>query len=342
MMDILSLYPSELEEWMLQNGEPKYRAKQVFKWSHDKKVTSFNEMTNIGSALCKKLSGDFCLYSPIIEKRLESNIDNTVKYLYRLSDGNFVESVRMKYSYGYSLCISTQVGCRMGCAFCASTRAGFIRNLTAAEILSQIYSAQRELGDERISGVVLMGIGEPLDNYDNVLRFLRLISDPAGAGISLRHVTLSTCGLADKIDLLADEGFALTLSVSLHSPYDEKRNEIMPVNRAYNIQRVLDSCRRYIDRTGRRVSFEYAVIDGVNSSAADAEKLAALLRGMNCHVNLIPVNRIEETRFSTGSEAVESFRGRLEKLGLNATVRRTLGADISAACGQLRRDASLK
>ena len=342
MTDIRSLYLSELEQWLAEHGEQKYRAKQIFSWLHDRKITSFDEMTNISGELCRKLSADFCLYSPIIKKRLESNIDNTVKYLYGLSDGNFVESVRMKYDYGYSVCISTQVGCKMGCAFCASAKAGFVRNLTAAEILTQVYSAQRELGGERLAGVVLMGIGEPLDNYDNVVRFLKILSAPWGAAFSLRHVTLSTCGLADKIDKLARENFGLTLSVSLHSPDNKKRSEIMPVNRAYNIERLLEACRGYIRDTGRRISFEYAVIDGVNSSDADAEILARRLRGMNCHVNLIPVNRIKETEYSSGGGTVKTFADKLGRLGVNATVRRTLGADISAACGQLRRDALSK
>lgn len=342
MVDIRSLYLSELEQWLIDQGEQKYRAKQIFLWLHDRKIKNFYEMTNIGEKLCKKLSSNFCLYLPIIEKKLESCIDSTVKYLYRLSDDNFVESVLMKYNYGYSLCISTQVGCRMGCDFCASGKSGFIRNLTAAEILSQVYASQNELVGERISKIVLMGIGEPLDNYDNVIRFLKIISNPNGAGISLRNITLSTCGIADKIDMLSQENFGLTLSVSLHFSDDLKRNEIMPVNRAYNIQRLLDSCRLYMKKTGRRVSFEYAVIDGINSSHSDAEGLARLLHGMNCHVNLIPVNSIGERSFSSRSETVKKFRDTLQSLGINATIRRTLGADIDAACGQLRRDSILQ
>lgn len=341
MTDIRSLYLSELEQWLKEQGEPKYRAKQIFSWLHAKKINSFDEMTNIGKKLCRKLSSNFCLKLPIIEKKLESGRDSTVKYLYRLSDGNFVESVRMKYGYGYSLCISTQVGCRMGCGFCASAKAGFVRNLTAAEILGQVYAAQIELGEERIAGIVLMGIGEPLDNYENTVRFLRIVSSPEGAGISLRHITLSTCGIADKIDLLSRENFGLTLSVSLHFSDNQKRNEIMPVNRAYNIERLLDSCRAYTERTGRRISFEYAVIDGVNASDADAQRLAELLRGMNCHVNLIPVNRIAEEDFRSSAGTVKTFCAGLTARGINATIRRTLGADINAACGQLRRDAML-
>jgi 23S rRNA (adenine2503-C2)-methyltransferase len=274
-----------------------------------------------------------------VQKRLESHIDNTVKYLYRLHDGNFVETVLMEYSYGHSICVSTQVGCKMGCRFCASAIAGYVRSLEPSEILMQVYETERDAG-VRVSGIVLMGIGEPLDNYDNVLKFLRLVSDKNGNDLSLRHVSLSTCGIVPKIYQLAEEKLQLTLCISLHSPDNDKRSEIMPVNRTYNIDELIKACRYYIDRTGRRITFEYAVINDVNSSDEDADRLAALLRGINCHVNLIPVNKVKERDYKTARSGVAEFAKRLGRRGINATVRRTLGSDIEAACGQLRRDAA--
>lgn len=336
--DILSLSLRELEDALIGAGEKKFRAKQIFHWLHLKRVFEWDEMTDLSVQLRQTLDKKFCINRLFVQKRLESNIDNTVKYLYRLSDGNFVETVLMKYDYGYSICVSTQVGCKMGCSFCASAIAGYIRSLSPSEILMQIYETEKNEG-VHISRIVLMGIGEPLDNYDNVVRFLSLISDKEGTDLSLRHVTLSTCGIVPRIYELAELRLGLTLSVSLHSADNVRRSEIMPVNRKYDINELLEACRYYIDRTGRRITFEYAVIDGVNSSDKDADKLANLLRGMNCHVNLIPVNKVKERNYRTARSGVADFAARLEKRGINATVRRTLGSDIEAACGQLRRDA---
>lgn len=338
-IDILSLGLHELQDEMLKIGEKKFRAKQIFQWLHVKRVFDFDKMTDLSVQLRARLKEIFCINGLFVQKRLESSIDNTVKYLYRLSDGNFVETVLMEYSYGFSLCVSTQVGCKMGCRFCASAIAGFVRDLTPSEILMQIYETEKN-SNVKISGLVLMGIGEPLDNYDNVLKFLELLSSKDGNNFSLRHVSLSTCGIVPKIYELAKLKLGLTLCISLHSSENSARSEIMPVNRAYNIQELLEACRHYIAETGRRVTFEYAVIDGVNSSDADADRLSDLLRGINCHVNLIPVNKVKERNYSTAANAVSAFAARLEKRGINATVRRTLGSDIEAACGQLRRDAA--
>ena len=336
--DILSLELAELEDILVSLGEKKFRAKQVFQWLHVKRVLDFDKMTDISIQLRSTLKEKFCINGLFIQKKLESAIDNTVKYLYRLSDGNFVETVLMEYSYGYSICVSTQVGCKMGCNFCASAIAGYVRSLTPSEILLQIYETERDSG-KRVSGVVLMGIGEPLDNFDNVMKFLSLLSHKDGNDMSLRHVSLSTCGIVPRIYELADKKLQLTLSVSLHCADNEGRSAIMPVNRKYDLSSLIEACRYYIDTTGRRVTFEYAVIDGVNSFAADADKLAALLRGMNCHVNLIPVNKVRERNYHTARSGVAEFAKQLGRRGINATVRRTLGSDIEAACGQLRRDA---
>ncbi len=339
--DILSLSLEELEEHLAGMGEKKFRAKQVFQWLHVKKVFDFEKMTDISVQLRRLLEEYFCINRLFAEKKLESSIDNTVKYLYRLHDGNYVETVLMEYSYGHSICVSTQVGCKMGCRFCASAIAGYVRSLTPSEILMQIYETEHDAG-LRVSGVVLMGIGEPLDNFDNVVKFLRLVSDKNGNDLSLRHVTLSTCGIVPEIYRLAKLRLGLTLSVSLHSPDNIRRSEIMPVNRAYNIDRLITACKDYISATGRRITFEYAVIEGVNSSREDADRLADLIRGMNCHVNLIPVNKVKERDYHTGKNTAAEFAGYLGKRGINATVRRTLGSDIEAACGQLRRDAAEK
>jgi len=336
--DILSLELAELEDILVSLGEKKFRAKQVFQWLHVKRVLDFDKMTDISIQLRCALKEKFCINGLFMQKKLESAIDNTVKYLYRLSDGNFVETVLMEYSYGYSICVSTQVGCKMGCNFCASAIAGYVRSLTPSEILLQIYETERDSG-KRVSGVVLMGIGEPLDNFDNVMKFLSLLSHKDGNDMSLRHVSLSTCGIVPRIYELADKKLQLTLSVSLHCADNEGRSAIMPVNRKYDLSSLIEACRYYIDTTGRRVTFEYAVIDDVNSSAADADKLAALLRGMNCHVNLIPVNKVRERNYHTARSGVAEFAKQLGRRGINATVRRTLGSDIEAACGQLRRDA---
>ncbi|MBR1591447.1 MAG: 23S rRNA (adenine(2503)-C(2))-methyltransferase RlmN [Ruminococcus sp.] len=337
-IDILSLELDEIENILIGLGEKKFKAKQIFRWLHVRRVFDFDKMTDISVQLRTALKEKFCINRLFVQKKLESHTDNTVKYLYRLNDGNFVETVLMEYSYGYSICVSTQVGCKMGCNFCASAVAGFVRNLQPSEILMQIYGTENDM-NIRVSGIVLMGIGEPLDNYDNVLKFLRLVSDKDGNNLSLRHVSLSTCGIVPKIYELAQLRLGLTLSVSLHSADDMRRSEIMPVNRKYHIPELIEACRYYIQRTGRRITFEYAVIDGVNSSEKDADRLAALLRGINCHVNLIPVNRIRERSYRTTRGAAAAFAKQLGKRGINATVRRTLGSDIEAACGQLRRDA---
>ena len=338
-IDILSLDLSELEAVLVENGEKKFRAKQIFQWLHVKRVFDFDKMTDLSIQLRQRLNEIFCINGLFVQKKLESSIDNTVKYLYRLSDGNVVETVLMEYNYGYSICVSTQVGCKMGCRFCASAIAGFVRDLRPSEILMQIYQTEQDAG-VKVSGIVLMGIGEPLDNYDNVIKFLGLLSDKNGNDMSLRHVSLSTCGIVPKIYELAERKLQLTLCISLHSADNSRRSEIMPVNRAYDISELLKACRYYIDKTGRRITFEYAVIDNVNSSDKDADKLADLLRGINCHVNLIPVNKVKERNYTTARSGVADFAKRLGKRGINATVRRTLGSDIEAACGQLRRDAA--
>ena len=337
--DILSLELPELEALLEAQGEKKFRARQVYRWLHVKRIFDFDKMTDLSIQLRAHLKEYFCINGLFVQKRLESSIDNAVKYLYRLSDGNYVETVLMEYNYGHSICVSTQVGCKMGCRFCASAIAGFVRSLEPSEILMQIYETEKNSG-VKVSGVVLMGIGEPLDNYDNVVKFLRILSDGNGNDFSLRHVSLSTCGLVPRIYDLAELKLQLTLCISLHAADNESRSEIMPVNRAYNIQELLKACRHYIDRTGRRITFEYAVISGVNSSDRDADRLSDLLRGINCHVNLIPVNRVKERDYHTASSAVADFAKRLGKRGINATVRRTLGSDIEAACCQLRRDAA--
>lgn len=337
-MDILSLTSEALEEKMTELGEPKFRAKQIFTWLHQKQVTEFSEMTTLSLQLREKLNQIFCINRLNIARKLASSMDDTVKYLYELPDGSFVETVLMEYHHGKSLCISTQVGCRMGCQFCASTIAGYVRNLTPAEMLLQIYETQRDAGC-RIDSLVLMGIGEPLDNFEAVIQFFRLLSNPNGFGMSLRHVTISTCGLVPRIRELAELRLGVTLSVSLHSPDNIRRSEIMPVNRKYPVEEVLEACRDYFKKTGRRVTMEYAVIAGLNDSKADAKRLAERLHGMQCHVNLIPVNSIAERSYHAVRKQVEQFQRELTELGVHATIRRTLGSDIQAACGQLRRDA---
>lgn len=338
-IDIKSLKISELEELLVSIlKQPKFRAKQIFDWLHKKQVSSFEDMKNIPQTLIDKLNEECFVTNLRIERKLVSKIDGTVKYLYKLNDGQCIESVLMKYKHGNSICVSTQVGCKMGCEFCASTKAGFVRNLSASEILDQVYKTENDL-NIRISNIVLMGIGEPLDNYDNVVTFLNLINSPYGANISLRNISLSTCGLVDKINDLAKLKLGITLSVSLHASDDEIRDKIMPVNHKYKIRQLLDACKNYTDMTSRRISFEYALIQGENDSKEDAKKLALLLKGQLCHVNLIPVNKVKETNFNQSSrKGIIAFQNELIKNGINTTVRRTLGADISAACGQLRRD----
>ncbi|MGN0553942.1 MAG: 23S rRNA (adenine(2503)-C(2))-methyltransferase RlmN [Oscillospiraceae bacterium] len=335
--DILSYSLEELEAALVDLGEKKFRAKQIYEWLHVQRVSSFDKMSNIPLSLRTKLDEEFCINGINIVKKLESHIDNTVKYLYELSDGNHVECVMMEYKHGNSLCISTQVGCKMGCRFCASTIAGFKRNLLPSEMLLQIYTAEQESG-KHVDSLVLMGIGEPLDNFDNVVKFLQLLSFETGKNMSLRHVSLSTCGLVNRIYDLAEYKFGLTLSISLHAVTDKKRSEIMPVNNKFCIAELMQACRDYIEKTGRRISFEYSVIHGVNDSPEDAAGLIKLLKNMNCHVNLIPVNEIKERDFKADRKSLEKFEEMLIKGGLNATTRRTLGADINAACGQLRRE----
>ncbi|MBO5449000.1 MAG: 23S rRNA (adenine(2503)-C(2))-methyltransferase RlmN [Ruminococcus sp.] len=337
MIDVLSLLPEELEEQILLMNEKKFRAKQIFEWLHVKRAVSFDEMTNLSVQLRGKLKEKFCLKSLFVSKKLESDTDNTVKYLYRLPDGNHVESVVMEYSYGNTVCVSTQVGCKMGCRFCASTIAGYKRDLTSSEILLQIYESERNSG-RKISGVVLMGIGEPMDNFDNVVDFLRLLSCSEGANMSLRHVSVSTCGIVPRIYELAELKLGITLSVSLHASNNKARSEIMPVNNRYDIDELMTACHYYFKVTGRRISFEYALIDGHNDSKEDARELAELLDDFVCHVNIIPVNKIKERNYRSDRRSAYRFQKYLEELGVNATVRRTLGADIDAACGQLRRE----
>lgn len=336
-IDILSLTLEELREKLLQIGEKKYRAMQVFQWLHCKKAVSFEEMTNISAQTKALLVENFYINSMKIQKRLVSAIDNTVKYLYLLPDGNKVETVLMEYHHGNSVCVSTQVGCKMGCKFCASTKAGFVRDLLPSEILLQIYETERDSG-RKIDSLVLMGIGEPLDNFDNTVKFLNILSHKDGRNMSLRHVSLSTCGLVDKINRLAEMNLPLTLSVSLHAPTDEKRSAIMPINDRYPVKELIEACGKYFKATGRRISFEFGLIKGVNDGMDTARELIALLKPLGvCHVNLIPINEIREGDYKK-SDFVASFQKTLQQGGLNATVRRTLGADIEAACGQLRRD----
>ncbi len=326
----------EVKEELNEMGQPEYRAKQIYAWLH-KGVESFDEMSNISKDLREKLSLNYEIFSCTIEKRLVSVYDDTKKYLLRLSDGEYVEAVLMKYHHGYSICISTQVGCKMGCSFCATGKGGFFRNLRASEILSQIQVIQKR-ENIKVSNIVLMGMGEPLDNYDNVIRFLRLVSSKDGMNIGLRHISLSTCGLVDKIYKLADERLPVTLSLSLHAPNDKIRSQTMPISKKWNIEEIIEACKYYISKTNRRVSFEYALIAGVNDSNECAYELAKRLKGMLCHINLIPVNNVKETNYKKSDiKRQEHFKNILIKKGLNATIRRTLGADINASCGQLRR-----
>lgn len=336
-IDIKSMTMTELTEEILRMQLPKFRAKQIYEWLHQKSAEDFAEMTNIGRDLQARLNESFCIRRAEIVRRQQSQIDGTVKYLFRLYDGETIESVLMQYHHGYSICISTQVGCKMGCTFCATGKGGFFRNLSASEMLAQIQAAQRAEGI-RVSNVVLMGMGEPLDNYENVLRFLTLVSGEEGMHIGMRHISLSTCGIVDKLYDLADRKLQLTLSVSLHAPNDEIRGRTMPVNHKWNISELLRACRYYTEQTGRRISFEYAMIDGVNDSDEAARELAHRLRGIIAHVNLIPVNPVTETAYQKSSIARQKrFVRILESAGISATVRRTLGADIDASCGQLRR-----
>ncbi|MBQ8909860.1 MAG: 23S rRNA (adenine(2503)-C(2))-methyltransferase RlmN [Oscillospiraceae bacterium] len=337
MKHLRSMTAGEIGEVLKELNQPAFRAKQVFSWLH-KGVTSYEEMTNLPKALRDVLAEKYPLYTPRVLRKQESQKDGTVKYLWALEDGNCVETVLMRYHYGNSVCISTEVGCKMGCAFCASTLAGFVRRLEPSEMLDQVLFTQLDSG-QPISHIVLMGIGEPLDNYDNVMRFLELVNDPEGMNISMRHISLSTCGLVPMIEKLAEKKLQLTLSVSLHAPSDEVRDTIMPVNKAYPTEELLSACRRYYQKTGRRISFEYAMIDGVNDTPEAAKLLVRRLKGLSAHVNMIPLNHVEESPLKPSTKQnVARFQKILEDAGIPATVRRSLGGDIDASCGQLRRN----
>ena len=336
MNHLKSMTQQEIAQVLKDMGQPAFRAKQVYTWLH-KGVRSYEEMSNLPQTLREKLAAEYPLHIPQVVRKQQSQKDGTVKYLWKLHDGNCVETVLMRYHYGNTVCISTEVGCRMGCAFCASTLGGLVRRLEPYEMLDQVLFTQVDSGLP-VSHIVLMGIGEPLDNMDNVLRFLELVNSPEGMNISMRHISLSTCGLVPKIDELAKKKLQLTLSVSLHAPSDEIRNTIMPVNKAYPVAELLDACRRYYAATNRRISFEYAMIDGVNDTPEAAKLLIRQLKGLPAHMNLIPLNHVEESPLKPSTrKAVLNFQKMLEDAGIPATVRRSLGGDIDASCGQLRR-----
>ena len=334
MTDIKSMNLSEMTVFLKELGEPSFRAKQVFQWLH-RGAVSFDAMTNLSKELRKKLSDSCAISAPCVEQKQVSAQDGTIKYLWRLKDGNCIETVLMRYHHGNTVCISSQVGCRMGCAFCASTLGGKVRDLTPAEMLDQVLFTQLDAGFP-VSNIVLMGIGDPLDNLNNVLRFLELVNSPEGLNIGMRHISLSTCGLVEKIDKLAEHRLQLTLSVSLHAPDDETRSQIMPVNRSVGVEKLFETCRRYFEQTGRRISYEYAMIEGVTDRDWQADLLAERLRGTPGHVNLIPLNHVAESPLKP-SRRVAEFQERLARQGVTATVRRKLGGDIDASCGQLRR-----
>lgn len=336
MIDIKSLTMEEITDLLHGWGEPAFRGRQVFTWLH-RGVTSFDDMSNLSKPLRQKLAEACYITAPTVARRQESALDGTIKYLWRLGDGNCIETVLMQYHHGNTVCISSQVGCRMGCAFCASTIAGKVRDLTPSEMLDQVLFTQLDSGRD-ISNIVLMGIGEPMDNRENVLRFLELVNHPEGMNIGMRHISLSTCGVVPGIDALADLNLQLTLSVSLHAPDSETRSRIMPVNRAYDVEELFAACHRYFQKTGRRISFEYAMIDGVNDNDWQADLIAKRIKGMPGHVNLIPLNDVVESPFKP-SRRLAAFQKRLESHGITATVRRSLGGDIDASCGQLRRKA---
>ncbi|MCU6754003.1 23S rRNA (adenine(2503)-C(2))-methyltransferase RlmN [Bovifimicola ammoniilytica] len=335
--DIMLYSLDELKEYLNSIGEKPFRAKQIYEWLHQKLVECFDDMTNISNNLKEKLNNDFYIQSLEMVQVLTSKIDGTQKFLFRLNDGNVIESVLMRYKHGNSVCISTQVGCRMGCRFCASTLDGLVRNLKPSEMLEEIYYIQR-YSKERVSNIVLMGSGEPMDNFDNVLAFVKTISDENGLHISQRNITISSCGLAEKIKELADSNVQVTLALSLHAADDETRKQLMPIAYKYSIREVLEACQYFFDKTGRRITFEYSLVAGVNDTKEEAAKLVHLIKGMNCHVNLIPVNPIKERDFKRSTKVnIASFKGHLEKNGINATVRREMGSDIQGACGQLRK-----
>ncbi|MCD2492367.1 23S rRNA (adenine(2503)-C(2))-methyltransferase RlmN [Lacrimispora sp. NSJ-141] len=335
--DIKSLTLEELKDALADMGEKPFRAGQIFSWLHEKLAASFDEMTNLSLSLRQRLSERFFLTLLEPVEVLVSELDRTRKYLFRLDDGNVIESVWMEYHHGNSVCISSQVGCRMGCRFCASTLDGLVRDLRPSEMLEQIYRMQTLMG-KRVSNVVVMGSGEPLDNYDNFVKFIRLLTDEHGFHLSARNITVSTCGLPDRICRLAEEKLPITLALSLHAADDGKRRELMPIASRYSLKEVLPACDAYFEKTGRRPSFEYSLVGGVNDTKEEAEALAALLGHRNCHVNLIPVNPIKERKYvRSGQEAIRNFKNILEKSGINVTIRREMGRDINGACGQLRR-----
>jgi 23S rRNA (adenine2503-C2)-methyltransferase len=337
MKNILDYTLEEITIWMKENGESGFRAKQVFSWIYNE-VFEFDNMKNLSKTTIEKLKGNFYIELPKIVHEFESTIDGTRKFLFAFEDGNIIESVVMKYKHGNSICVSTQVGCRMGCKFCASTLEGRVRNLTAGEILAQVILSQNITG-ERISNIVLMGSGEPLDNYENVTKFLDLVNAEYGLNIGQRHITVSTCGLVPKIYELADKGYSITLAISLHATSDEKRRVIMPIANKYSIKEILEACDYYVEKTTRRISFEYSLVSGINDGGQDALDLSKLLKGRLCHVNLIPVNEIKENTLKRPSkETIENFEKILKQHGIEVTVRREMGSDINAACGQLRRD----
>lgn len=336
MIDFRDFTYKELENYIIKINEPKFRAKQIFQWIH-KGVSSFDDIVNINKELKEKLKNEGYICNMVIEEKYISNIDGTTKYIMRLKDENFIECVLMKYTFGNTICISTQVGCSMGCSFCASTIGGKIRNLTAGEMLGQVLTLQND-SKEKISNVVLMGTGEPLDNYENVIKFLNIINDPNGINIGMRHITISTCGLVPQIRILADLNLQITLAISLHAPNDDIRKKIMPIASRYSIEELLDVCKYYIKRTNRRVTFEYALINEINDSEENALELSKKLKGMLCHVNLIPLNKVDEREYiKPDMDKVNTFKNILIKSGIETTVRREMGSDINAACGQLRR-----
>ena len=336
MTDIKSMYIEELKALMAELGEKPFRARQIYSWLHEHLVTSYGEMENIPRILKEKLADYPVTALEMVDEQI-SRIDGTRKYLFRLRDGNVIESVLMRYKHGNSVCISSQVGCKMGCRFCASTIGGWTRNLLASEMLDQIYRIQTITG-ERVSNVVVMGTGEPLDNYDNLLRFIHILTGEGGLNISQRNLTVSTCGLVPGIYDLAEEKLQMTLALSLHAPNDEKRRELMPIAQRYSMDEVLEACRNYFEKTGRRITFEYSLVAGVNDSDEDAKELAGRIHNLNCHVNLIPVNPIKERSYVRSTrQAVENFKIKLEKCGINVTIRREMGSDIDGACGQLRK-----
>lgn len=335
--DIKSLDFMELQNLLISMDEKPFRARQIYQWMHEKMADNFEEMTNISGTLRKKLEETCSLTCLEPVQVLTSEIDGTGKFLFRLEDGNAVESVLMKYKHGNSVCISSQAGCRMGCRFCASAIGGLSRNLTVSEMLEEVYRVQK-LSGERVSNVVIMGTGEPLDNYDNIVKFIRMISDGQGLNIGQRNITLSTCGLIPQIRQLAEEGFQVTLALSLHAAEQEKREKIMPIAKKYEIGELLQACSDYFHKTGRRITFEYSLMKGVNDSAADAEALCRLTKGFGAHINLIPVNPVEEREYEQShKKVILDFKNKLEKCGINVTIRREMGRDINGACGQLRR-----